>query len=154
MYVRAEIEIDPREKILLQHQGRQQCRTDGPRREFRRAGRRRSLRHDATHRAARRAGRHGGRHFHDHFHHAVVGELGHEPRPPERHRRLSIRHRHVRRRHADRQLDGPCLCIEGDASGLSLTVGKTYYFSVRAKNGKGLIGKATISKGQTVVQGG
>ncbi len=39
-------------------------------------------------------------------------------------------------------------------SGLSLTVGKTYYFSVRAKNGKGLIGKATNSKGQTVVKGG
>jgi hypothetical protein len=39
-------------------------------------------------------------------------------------------------------------------SGLSLTVGRTYYFSVRAKNGAGLTGAATHSKGQTVVKGG
>ena len=39
-------------------------------------------------------------------------------------------------------------------TGLSLTVGQTYYFSVRAKNGNGLTGGATNSKGQTVVRGG
>ena len=39
-------------------------------------------------------------------------------------------------------------------AGLSLTVGQTYYFSVRAVNGAGLTGPATSSKGQTVVAGG
>jgi hypothetical protein len=39
-------------------------------------------------------------------------------------------------------------------TGLSLAVGQTYYFSVRAKNGNGLIGSASNSKGQTVVRGG
>ena len=37
---------------------------------------------------------------------------------------------------------------------LSLTVGQTYYFSVRAVNGAGLTGTATNSNGQTVVSGG
>jgi hypothetical protein len=34
-----------------------------------------------------------------------------------------------------------------------LTVGQTYYFSVRAVNGAGLTGPATNSKGQKVVAG-
>ncbi len=34
---------------------------------------------------------------------------------------------------------------------LSLTLGKTYYFSVKAVSGAGLLSAATISKGQTVV---
>ena len=38
--------------------------------------------------------------------------------------------------------------------GLNLSAGKTYYFSVRAVNGKGLVGSATNSKGQQVVGGG
>jgi hypothetical protein len=37
---------------------------------------------------------------------------------------------------------------------LSLTVGQTYYFSVKAVNGAGLTGSATNSNGQTVVSGG
>ena len=36
-------------------------------------------------------------------------------------------------------------------SGLALTVGQTYYFSVQAVNGAGLTGSATNSNGQTVV---
>ena len=36
-------------------------------------------------------------------------------------------------------------------TGLSLTVGQTYYFSVKAVNGAGLTGSATNSNGQTVV---
>ena len=36
-------------------------------------------------------------------------------------------------------------------TGLSLTVGQTYYFSVKAVNGAGLTGNATNSNGQTVV---
>ena len=36
----------------------------------------------------------------------------------------------------------------------SLTVGQTYYFSVKAVNGAGLTGTATNSNGQTVVSGG
>ena len=36
-------------------------------------------------------------------------------------------------------------------TGLSLTVGQTYYFSVKAVNGVGLTGSATNSNGQTVV---
>ena len=39
-------------------------------------------------------------------------------------------------------------------TGLSLTVGQTYYFSVKAVNGAGLTGNATNSNGQTVVSGG
>ena len=39
-------------------------------------------------------------------------------------------------------------------TGLSLTVGQTYYFSVKAINGVGLTGSATNSNGQTVVSGG
>jgi hypothetical protein len=39
-------------------------------------------------------------------------------------------------------------------TGLSLTVGQTYYFSVKAVNGAGLTGNATNSNGQTVVAGG
>jgi hypothetical protein len=39
-------------------------------------------------------------------------------------------------------------------TGLSLKPRQTYYFSVRARNGKGLIGRATNSNGQTVVRGG
>jgi hypothetical protein len=38
-------------------------------------------------------------------------------------------------------------------TGLSLTVGQTYYFGVRAVNGAGLTGSATNSNGQTVVSG-
>ena len=36
-------------------------------------------------------------------------------------------------------------------SGLTLSVGQTYYFSVQAVNGAGLTGSATNSNGQTVV---
>ena len=36
-------------------------------------------------------------------------------------------------------------------TGLTLTVGQTYYFSVKAVNGAGLTGSATNSNGQTVV---
>ena len=36
-------------------------------------------------------------------------------------------------------------------TGLTLTVGQTYYFSVQAVNGVGLTGSATNSNGQTVV---
>ena len=36
-------------------------------------------------------------------------------------------------------------------SGLTLTVGQTYYFSVKAVNGVGLTGSAANSNGQTVV---
>jgi hypothetical protein len=39
-------------------------------------------------------------------------------------------------------------------TGLALTVGQTYFFSVRAINGAGLTGSATNSNGQTVVSGG
>jgi YHS domain-containing protein len=39
-------------------------------------------------------------------------------------------------------------------TGLSLTVGQTYYFSVKTVNGAGLTGNATNSNGQTVVSGG
>ena len=39
-------------------------------------------------------------------------------------------------------------------TGLTLTVGQTYYFSVQAVNGAGLTGIATNSNGQTVVSGG
>jgi hypothetical protein len=39
-------------------------------------------------------------------------------------------------------------------SGLTLTVGQTYYVGVRAVNGAGLTGSATNSNGQTVVSGG
>ena len=39
-------------------------------------------------------------------------------------------------------------------AGLSLTVGQTYYFGVKAINGVGLTGSATNSNGQTVVSGG
>ena len=38
-------------------------------------------------------------------------------------------------------------------TGLSLSVGQTYYFSVQAVNGAGLTGSATNSNGQTVVSG-
>ncbi len=37
---------------------------------------------------------------------------------------------------------------------LELTVGQSYYFTVKAVNGKGLVGRATTSKGQKVVGGG
>ena len=36
-------------------------------------------------------------------------------------------------------------------TGLTLSVGQTYYFSVKAVNGAGLTGSATNSNGQTVV---
>ena len=36
-------------------------------------------------------------------------------------------------------------------TGLTLSVGQTYYFSVQAVNGAGLTGSATNSNGQTVV---
>ena len=36
-------------------------------------------------------------------------------------------------------------------TGLTLSVGQTYYFSVKAVNGAGLTGNATNSNGQTVV---
>ena len=39
-------------------------------------------------------------------------------------------------------------------TGLTLSVGQTYYFSVKAVNGAGLTGNATNSNGQTVVSGG
>lgn len=39
-------------------------------------------------------------------------------------------------------------------AGLRLSVGKTYYFSVKAVNGKGLVGSITTSKGQRVVSDG
>ena len=39
-------------------------------------------------------------------------------------------------------------------TGLTLTVGQTYYFSVKAVNGAGLTGSATNSNGQTVVSVG
>jgi hypothetical protein len=39
-------------------------------------------------------------------------------------------------------------------TGLTLTVGQTYFFSVKAVNGAGLTGNATNSNGQTVVAGG
>ena len=39
-------------------------------------------------------------------------------------------------------------------TGLTLSVGQTYFFSVKAVNGAGLTGSATNSNGQTVVSGG
>ena len=39
-------------------------------------------------------------------------------------------------------------------TGLSLSVGQTYYFTVKARNGRNLLSGATNSNGQTVVSGG
>ena len=55
--------------------------------------------------AGQRTGWNGSRHLDHQFHHAVVGQLGRRHRCRERHQRLSICHRHLRRRHANRQLD-------------------------------------------------
>ena len=56
----------------------------------------------------------GHGHFDHQFHHAVVGQLGRQHGQRERHQRLSVRHRHVGRRHTNRQLDVTGQCHDGD----------------------------------------
>ena len=47
----------------------------------------------------------GNRHFHHQLHHATVGQLGCQQRQPKRHQRLSVRHRHIRGRQPNGELD-------------------------------------------------
>ena len=64
--------------------------------------------------AARRAGWNGSGHLYYEFHDPVVGQLGRQHRRRERHQRLSIRHRHYRRRHANGELDLLGQCNDGN----------------------------------------
>ena len=47
----------------------------------------------------------GSRYLDHRFHHAIVGQLGRRHRRRQRHQRLPICHRHIGRRHPNRQLD-------------------------------------------------
>ena len=55
--------------------------------------------------AARGTGWNGNGHLHHRVHNPIVRELGRQHGQRERHQRLPIRHRHLGRRHANRQLD-------------------------------------------------
>ena len=136
--------LSRRANLFLQRASGQRRRIDRQRHQLQRPNGR--DRYDAAQCAAQRPRWNGSGHFHHQFHHAIVGQLG---------RRTDNESGISGYQYAIGTTAGGTQTVNWTSlgnvttvtkTGLTLTLGQTYYFSVQAVNGAGLTGSATNSE--------